>query len=469
MINNFTPIIAIATASGRGGIGVVRLSGKNLGKILQVICEKKLECLVPRYATYLPFKHADGSIIDYGIVIYFKAPHSYTGEDILEFQGHGGYVVMQMLLARCLEVGRDIGMRLATPGEFTQRAFLNDKLDLAQAEAVSDLINASTEAAVKSASASLSGTFSKIIFNLIKKITNLRALIEANINFPEETFDSFKQFNIYSQLNIIRTTLNEILIHASQSTILRNGLNIILVGQPNVGKSLLLNVLTGHEVAIVTPIAGTTRDKIIQTIQIEGVLLNIIDTAGIRKIDENKEESNFVEKIGIERTWTEIKKADIILYILDAQQNLTVTDKIIIEKFPKNIPIIYIWNKIDQSGHKPKINKILNNTHIYLSALNQQGINFLHMTLLNVAGLHQTVESPYLARTRHIIALKQTKLYLDKAAQYTSSVTHQLNNKSLDLFAEELRLAQEELNNIIGKSTTDDLLGIIFSQFCIGK
>ena len=468
MMLDSSPIAAIATAPGRGGIGVVRISGKNLWPLVNAICGKEEATLTPRHAAYLPFKRADGSVIDQGLAIYFKAPHSYTGEDVLELQGHGGPVVMQMLLARCLEAGVDLDLRLAEPGEFTQRAFLNDKLDLAQAEAVADLIDASTEAAAKSASESLSGAFSKVIHDLVNKVTNLRMLVEATLDFPEEEIDFLEQSDARGQLQAIRATLDDVFMHASQGALLRDGLNVVLAGKPNVGKSSLLNVLAGADVAIVTPIAGTTRDKVTETIQIEGMPLNIIDTAGIREAQEDGSGPDEVERIGIERTWGEVAKADVILHMLDADRGPTLEDEKIIERFPPGIPVVRIWNKIDRSGHKPAIDKTPDATNIYLSATDHLGIDLLRAELLRVAGWQQTVESRYLARERHLIALKSAREYLESAAMH-ASVENAVSDQSLDLFAEELRLAQERLSSITGKFTPDDLLGVIFSRFCIGK
>jgi tRNA modification GTPase len=452
-----SPIAAIATAPGRGGIGVVRVSGKNLAPLLQTLGLQ----LQPRHATYLPFKQADGSIIDRGIAIHFKAPHSYTGEDVLELQGHGGPVVLQMLLARCLEAGKESGLRLAQPGEFTQRAYLNDKLDLAQAEAVADLIEASTEAAAKSASQSLSGVFSKVIHQLADEVIHLRMLVEATLDFPEEEIDFLEKSNARGQLQRIQQTLHQVLLQAQQGALLREGLNVVLAGQPNVGKSSLLNALAGAEVAIVTAIAGTTRDKVTETIQIEGIPLNIIDTAGIRDADHANDE---VERIGIERTWAEVGKADVILLLLDAGRGPTRADEAIVARFPSNVPVVRVWNKIDLSGHRPAIDNMLDATHLYLSARDGLGIDLLREELLRIAGWQQTGESLFLARERHLVALKATRDHLETAAQHAAQ-----NDQSLDLFAEELRLAQEQLNSITGEFTPDDLLGAIFSRFCIGK
>jgi tRNA modification GTPase len=460
-----SPIAAIATAPGRGGIGVVRISGKHLGPVIEAVCGVAENKLVPRHATYLPFKNADGSVIDQGLAIYFKAPHSYTGEDVLELQGHGGPVVLQMLLSRCLAAGAELGLRMAEPGEFTQRAFINDKLDLAQAEAVADLIEASTEAAAKSASESLSGAFSKVIHALVGQVTNLRMLVEATLDFPEEEIDFLEKSDARGQLATIRSTLDNVFSQAAQGALLRDGLNIVLAGQPNVGKSSLLNVLAGADVAIVTPIAGTTRDKVTETIQLEGIPLNIIDTAGIRDAEDANDE---VERIGIERTWAAVAKADVILHMLDANHGPSLADEKIVARFPSSAPIIRIWNKIDQSGHKPAVDVMGEVTHIYLSATDYLGIDLLRAELLRIAGWQQTGESRYLARERHLIALKAARDHLEIADQH-ASLDNRVNDQSLDLFAEELRLAQDRLSSITGAFTPDDLLGVIFSRFCIGK
>ncbi len=471
-----TPITAIATAPGRGGIGVVRISGKDLTPVIDALFAdvfadgSKATQLKPRHATYLPFTQADGSVIDQGIVLYFKGPHSYTGEDVLELQGHGGPVVMQMLLTRCLEAGKEAGLRLAQPGEFTQRAFLNDKLDLAQAEAVSDLIEASTEAAAKSASQSLSGVFSKVIHTLIEKVVHLRMLVEATLDFPEEEIDFLEKSDARGQLSAIQAALQAVFQQAAQGALLREGLNIVLAGQPNVGKSSLLNALAGDDVAIVTPIAGTTRDKVTETIHIEGIPLNIIDTAGIRHDDDEHHEDeqrssiDAVERIGIERTWAEVSKADVILHLLDAGRGPTRADDAIVARFPDGVPVIRIWNKIDLSGHHASVDQMDDATHVYLSAQDHIGIDLLRKELLRIAGWQQTGESLYLARERHLIALKQANEHLEFAAAYAAQ-----NDQSLDLFAEELRLTQDRLNSITGEFTSDDLLGVIFSRFCIGK
>jgi tRNA modification GTPase len=459
MLPSTTPIAAIATAPGRGGIGVIRASGKALAPLIEALFPGTE--LKARHAHFLPFTQADGTIIDQGLALWFKAPHSYTGEDVLELQGHGGPVVLQMLLTRMLEAGADLGLRLAEPGEFTRRAYLNDKLDLAQAEAVADLIDASTEAAAKSASQSLSGAFSKTIHELVEQVTNLRMLVEATLDFPEEEIDFLEKSNARGQLRGIVEQLQRVFAQASQGALLREGLNVVLVGQPNVGKSSLLNALAGDEVAIVTPIAGTTRDKVTETIQLEGIPLNIIDTAGIRALTE---EVDVVERIGIERTWGEVGKADVILHLLDADQGPTRADDAIVAAFPDGVPVVRVWNKIDLSGHKPAVDQATDATHIYLSAHEKDGIDLLRTELLRIAGWQQTGESLYLARERHLIALRNASKHLDVATQYAAQ-----DDQLLDLFAEELRLAQAQLSSITGEFTPDDLLGVIFSRFCIGK
>lgn len=456
-----SPIAAIATAPGRGGIGVVRISGKDLTPLL-ITLFPDVE-LTPRFATYLAFRDADGSVIDQGLALYFKAPHSYTGQDVIELQGHGGPVVLQMLLARCIQAGKELGVRLAEPGEFTQRAFLNDKLDLAQAEAVADLIEASTEAAVKSATQSLSGAFSKVIHLLVDQVVQLRMLVEATLDFPEEEIDFLEKSDARGQLSRIQHSLKKVLEQAGQGAILRDGLNVVLAGQPNVGKSSLLNALAGDDVAIVTPIAGTTRDKVVQTIHIDGVPLNVIDTAGIREA-LGGEDIDVVESIGIQRTWDEVAKADVIIHLMDAGRGPTREDEVIAGRFPEQIPVIRIWNKIDLSGHSPNIDIAAESTHIYVSANENLGIDLLRRELLRIAGWQQTGESLYMARERHLHALHLANKHLEHAACHAEQ-----SDQALDLFAEELRLTQDSLNSITGAFSSDDLLGVIFSRFCIGK
>jgi tRNA modification GTPase len=462
MLSDASPIAAIATAPGRGGIGVVRLSGKGLMSVARAVCRLGAAAsLQPRHATYLDFIDADGGVIDSGLAIWFPAPHSYTGEDVLELQGHGGPVVMHMLLNRCLEAGQSISLRLANPGEFTYRAFQNDKMDLAQAEAVSDLIEASTEAAAKLATQSLSGAFSQIIHQLVEQLIQLRTLVEATLDFPEEEIEFLEQSDARGKLHTLRETLDNVIAQAAQGALLRDGLKVVLAGQPNVGKSSLLNALAGSDVAIVTPIAGTTRDKITETIQVEGIPINIIDTAGIRN---DAEADGEVERIGISRTWAAVEQADVVLHILDASRGPTRADEEILNRLPMHVPLLRIWNKIDLSGHKPSVDVETDVTHIYLSASEKVGMDLLRKELLRIAGWQQTGESIYLARERHLLALKAAQAHLQTAADLANQ-----RDSALDLFAEELRLAQERLGSITGAFTSDDLLGVIFSRFCIGK
>ena len=462
MRSDTLPIAAIATAPGRGGIGVVRLSGKGLMSVARAVCQlDDAQTLQPRHAHYLDFIDADGSVIDSGLAIWFPAPHSYTGEEVLELQGHGGPVVMQMLLSRCLDAGQSIGLRLANPGEFTFRAFQNEKMDLAQAEAVSDLIEASTEAAARLATQSLSGAFSRIIHQLVEQLIQLRMLVEATLDFPEEEIEFLEQSDARGKLHRLRETLDNVIAQAAQGALLRDGLKVVLAGQPNVGKSSLLNALAGSDVAIVTPIAGTTRDKITETIQVEGIPINIIDTAGIRNDTEADGE---VERIGISRTWAAVEQADVVLHILDASRGPTRADEDIVNRLPAHVPLLRIWNKIDVSGHKPSVDVETDVTHIYLSASEKVGMDLLRKELLRIAGWQQTGESIYLARERHLLALKAAQAHLQTANELANQ-----RDSALDLFAEELRLAQERLGSITGAFTSDDLLGVIFSRFCIGK
>ncbi|CAG2150499.1 tRNA uridine-5-carboxymethylaminomethyl(34) synthesis GTPase MnmE [Cupriavidus plantarum] len=469
------PIAAIATAPGRGGIGVVRVSGPDVVSIARAVCGQTLK---PRHATYLPFLDARGGVIDHGLALYFPAPHSYTGEEVLELQGHGGPVVMQMLLARCLEAGRDIGLRLAEPGEFTRRAFLNDKLDLAQAEAVADLIEASTEAAARSAARSMEGVFSQAIHTLVEKVIHLRMLVEATLDFPEEEIDFLEASDARGQLAAIRESLKGVLKQAKQGALLREGLSVVLAGQPNVGKSSLLNALAGAELAIVTPIAGTTRDRVRETIQIEGIPLHIIDTAGLRE-----DAADEVERIGIERTWEAIGRADVVLHLVDAtdylENGLSEIDDAIDDRLsghlPPGSPIVRVVNKIDTApaasdtmfgGNRPHVVAANgpNPTEIWISARTGAGIDLMRRELLRIVGWQSGSEGTFLARERHLTALRCAQSHLDCAAERADQQA-----QALDLFAEELRLAQEHLNSITGEFTSDDLLGTIFTRFCIGK
>ncbi|SAK40157.1 tRNA modification GTPase TrmE [Caballeronia catudaia] len=462
MLSNDTdPIAAIATAPGRGGIGVVRLSFGRSGeaaaqKAMQALCG---QALAPRHASYVPFVDGNGEALDRGIALYFPAPNSYTGEHVLELQGHGGPIVLQLVLQRALETGRDFDLRLAEPGEFTRRAFLNDKLDLAQAEAVADLIEASTEAAARSAGRSLEGAFSREIHALVEDVINLRMLVEATLDFPEEEIDFLEAADARGKLARIRERLDTVLADARQGALLREGLSVVLAGQPNVGKSSLLNALAGAELAIVTPIAGTTRDKVAQTIQVEGIPLHIIDTAGLRDTQDE------VERIGIERTWGEIERADVVLHLLDAREGVTPEDHAIAARFPAGVPVVRVMNKTDLAGAPAVVRDGASRAReVNLSAKTGDGISLLRDELLKIAGWQAGAESVYLARERHLIALRESRDHLALAAEHADQ-----RSQALDLFAEELRLAQDNLNAITGEFTSDDLLGVIFSRFCIGK
>ena len=470
-MSDSAPIAAIATAPGRGGIGVVRVSGKDLSRIISAVLGRSLN---PRQASYQPFLAADGSSIDRGIAIHFPAPHSYTGEEVLELQGHGGPVVMQVLLRRVLEAGRETGVRMAAPGEFTLRAYLNEKIDLAQAEAVADLIDASTEQAARSASRSLSGVFSRRVHALVQDLTRLRMLVEATLDFPEEELDFLQAERAQQQLTQLTSDVARLLAEANQGALLRNGLNIVLAGSPNVGKSSLLNALAGAEVAIVTPIAGTTRDKVTQTIQIEGVPLNIIDTAGLRESDDP------VERIGIARTWQELERADCVLHLIDVSLSAASGDDVagspgspgdiaaaqslakeIRERLPARARIVQVFNKIDLLGLPAKR---IPGQAVWLCATTGEGIDYLRAELLELTGWQGASESLFTARERHVQAISLTQEALLRAQQWAAQ-----DARHLELLAEELRLAQQQLGSITGEFTADDLLGVIFSQFCIGK
>jgi tRNA modification GTPase len=457
------PIVAIATAPGRGGIGVVRISFGRAGETVAQPLMQALtgQALAPRQASYVPFLDDSGKALDRGIALYFPAPHSYTGEHVLELQGHGGPVVLQLVLQRCIDAGRAFGLRLAEPGEFTRRAFLNDKLDLAQAEAVADLIEASTEAAARSAGRSLDGAFSRDIHALVEEVITLRMLVEATLDFPEEEIDFLEAADARGKLARIRERLAHVLSEARQGALLREGLSVVLAGQPNVGKSSLLNALAGAELAIVTPIAGTTRDKVAQTIQIEGIPLHVIDTAGLRDTEDE------VEKIGIARTWSEIERADVVLHLLDARTGMTAEDEAIAGRFPGGVPVVRVLNKTDLTGLAPAAQALdadLDLSEVRLSAKQGDGVALLRGELLRIAGWQAGAESVYLARERHLIALRAAEEHLATAAAHADQ-----NSQALDLFAEELRLAQDQLNSITGEFSSDDLLGVIFSRFCIGK
>lgn len=451
-MSNTDTIAAIATPPGRGGIGVVRLSGKNLQAMAQEILGHTPQ---PRHASLSKFLDANGQVIDQGIALYFPAPHSYTGEDVLELQGHGGPAVMNLLLSRCLAAGA----RLAQPGEFTLRAFLNNKLDLAQAESVADIIDASTGEAARCAMRSLQGEFSAAIHTLVQALTDLRMLVEATLDFPEEETDFLQPANAHGKLAAIQAQLERVLTSARQGSLLREGLHVVLVGQPNVGKSSLMNRLAGEEVAIVTEVPGTTRDAIRQSIEIEGVPLHLIDTAGLRETD------NAVEKIGIARTRTAIDQADLVLLLLDAGEGASTADRAILDSLPAGLPLISVFNKIDLLNESPQLKGEAGSIEIYLSAKTGVGVDLLRQKLLETIGWqpHTTGEGLFMARQRHLRALTAAKEHLHGAAAVGEK------GEQLELLAEELRLAQLALTTITGEFSADDLLGEIFSRFCIGK
>jgi tRNA modification GTPase len=454
------PIVAIATAPGRGAVGIVRASGRNLQPLIDAICARPLKA---RVASFGPFLDADGQPIDQGLAIHFPAPHSYTGEDVLELQAHGGPVVLQLLLARCLDVGRALGLRLAEPGEFTQRAFLNDKLDLAQAEAVSDLIDASTEAAARSASRSLAGAFSAQIDVLRQQIVDLRMLVEATLDFPEEEIDFLEKANARGRLDRLAATVAEVIDQAHQGVLLREGIRVVLAGQPNVGKSSLLNALAGAELAIVTPIPGTTRDKVSETIQIEGVPLHVIDTAGLRG---DAEASDEVERIGIARSWQAIGEADAVIFLHDLtrwhdtayqQAEREIAHKLGLADVHDPAPrVLHVFNKADAFDEAVD--------GLKLSARTGEGLPALRSALLQRVGWHASPEGVFIARERHVRALQRTSEHLALAQAHAA-----VADAALDLLAEELRLAHNALGEITGAFSADDLLGEIFSRFCIGK
>ena len=471
------PIAAIATPPGRGGVGIVRISGRNIAPVVLALTGRML---IPRVATYLPFCAADGQVIDKGLAIFFPAPHSFTGEDVLELQAHGGPVVLQLLLARCLQAAAALDsatglpmlahMRVAGPGEFTERAFLNDKIDLAQAEAIADLIDASTETAARSAARSMSGEFSQAVNVLLKQLTHLRMLVEATLDFPEEDIDFLRQADAQGQLQGLQTTLAGIAKQAVQGAILREGIKIVIAGQPNVGKSSLLNALAGADLAIVTPIAGTTRDKVSHTVQIDGVPLHVVDTAGLRDaIDE-------VEKIGVKRAWGEIENADAVLFIhdltrQDPQDNHESAIEYIAKdeylasaialKVSKNTPVIEVWNKSDLAS-VDLVNQV--SSGVLISAKTGSGLQDLRAQLLHVVGWQAAPEGVFMARERHVNALREVQRQLFAAQAQLASAA-----PALDLLAEDLRQAQLALASITGVFSADDLLGKIFSSFCIGK
>ena len=439
-------IAAIATPPGNGGVGIIRISGPSATEISRQLTHK---AILPRQALFTSFKDEKGSVIDSGILLYFPNPSSYTGEDIIELQGHGGTVVLNMLLKRVL----GLGARLANPGEFTERAFLNNKLDLAQAEAVADLIESSTEQSVRSAQKSMQGVFSEQINELVDELTELRVYVEAAIDFVDEEIDFLSDGVVEHKIIQIAEKIHKIQKTAQQGRLLRDGMTVVLAGKPNAGKSSLLNALAGHEAAIVTEVAGTTRDILKERIQIDGMPLHIIDTAGLRESD------NVVEKEGIRRAHEEIKQADKILLLIDS------TDpdiSSIINTLPAELDITKIYNKIDLLGIEPEIKESEHGSQIYLSVKKDIGMELLTNHLKKSVGFNAETDDVFIARRRHIEALSS-------AQQSVENALRQLENQSGELVAEDLRLAQNSLAEITGTFSSDDLLGKIFSSFCIGK
>jgi tRNA modification GTPase len=454
MMTRQLPIIAVASAPGKAGVGVVRISGKNLKAIIQALFQKELN---PRQANLLTLRDSDGQTIDQLIAIYFSSPASFTGEDVLELQCHGGPQLLELVMKRCLELGKNEGLVIAEPGEFSLRAYLNNKIDLAQAEAIADLIDAQSEAAVLGAARSLQGTFSDDINSLIEEITQLRILVESTLDFPEEEIEFLENAQARQRLLAVKTKLEILSSGAKQGKILRDGIQLVLVGAPNVGKSSLLNRLAGEEVAIVTPIAGTTRDRVKESIQIEGVPMHIIDTAGLRQTSDE------VEAKGIERTWDAIRLADLVIFLTapNAEKEANDLRAQILEALPPKCPVLELINKSDLLVQD---SISINNPALLISAKTGHGIDVLKQKILETVGWKGAQEGAIVARRRHLDCLERAAEHIKKSEQFAAN-----GNNSLELFAEELFLAQNHLGQITGKMLPDDLLGKIFSQFCIGK
>ncbi|WP_299020824.1 tRNA uridine-5-carboxymethylaminomethyl(34) synthesis GTPase MnmE [uncultured Photobacterium sp.] len=455
MIEHTDTIVAQATPPGRGGVGIIRVSGPKAKEVALAVAGRELK---PRYAEYLPFKNEDGSALDQGIALFFKGPNSFTGEDVLELQGHGGPVLMDMMIKRILHID---GIRAARPGEFSERAFMNDKLDLAQAEAIADLIDASSEEAAKSAFKSLQGAFSTRVNELVEALIHLRIYVEAAIDFPEEEIDFLSDGRVSGDLNGIIDRLEAVRREANQGSIIREGMKVVIAGRPNAGKSSLLNALSGKDSAIVTDIAGTTRDVLREHIHIDGMPLHIIDTAGLR------EASDEVERIGIERAWDEIQQADRVLFMVDSTTTDATDPKEIwpdfIERLPESMGLTVIRNKVELTGEEAGICHISNPTLIRLSARTGDGIDNLREHLKECMGFAGTTEGGFMARRRHLEALERAATHLETGKEQLEGFM------AGEILAEELRLAQQHLSEITGEFTSDDLLGRIFTSFCIGK
>lgn len=452
---NLDTIVAQATPSGRGGVGIIRISGNQVKEVAQAVLGKLPK---PRYAEYLPFLDENGQVIDQGIALFFPNPHSFTGEDVLELQGHGGPIILDLLIKRILSIP---ATRIARPGEFSERAFLNDKVDLAQAEAIADLIDASSEQAAKSAMSSLQGVFSNKINELVNLLINLRIFVEAAIDFPEEEIDFLSDGKIETQLKDVIKQLNDVRSEAKQGSLLREGMKVVIAGRPNAGKSSLLNALSGRDSAIVTDIAGTTRDVLREHIHIDGMPLHIIDTAGLRDAYDE------VERIGIERAWVEIEQADRVLLMVDGTTTTEINPEKLwpefMQRLPSHIPVTVIRNKADLTGETLGYSDVSQYSLIRLSARTGNGVDLLREHLKQTMGFSATSEGGFLARRRHLQALEQAAKHLDNGLEQL--ITYHAG----ELLAEELRLAQESLSEITGSFTSDDLLGKIFGSFCIGK
>jgi len=455
MMTRKLPIIAVATAPGKAGVGVIRISGKHLASLAKALFQTSFTA---RQANLLTLRDADGQAIDQLIAIYFSAPASFTGEDVLELQCHGGPQLLELVMKRCLELGKDMGLVIAEPGEFSLRAYLNNKIDLAQAEAIADLIDAQSEAAVRGAARSLQGEFSNDINELIEEITQLRILVESTLDFPEEEIEFLENAQARARLLAVKTKLQSLLEGAKQGKILRDGIQLVLAGAPNVGKSSLLNRLAGEEVAIVTPIAGTTRDRVKESITIEGVPMHIIDTAGLRDTND------LVESKGIERSWDAIRLADLVVFMADldsSEVDGVLKDKII-AALPSKCPVLLVMNKSDLLPANGPLGTP--EGAILISAKTGDGIPALKQKILEMVGWNGPQEGAIVARRRHLDCLERASEHIVKSEQFAAN-----GNNSLELFAEELFLAQNHLGQITGKLLPDDLLGKIFSQFCIGK
>ena len=454
MMTRKLPIIAVATAPGKAGVGVIRISGKNLSTLTGALFQKNLS---PRQANLLTLCDENGQAIDQLIAIYFVGPASFTGEDVLELQCHGGPQLLELVMKRCLELGKDEGLVIAEPGEFTLRAYLNNKIDLTQAEAIADLIDAQSEAAVRGAARSLQGAFSDDINNLIEEITQLRILVESTLDFPEEEIEFLENAQARQRLTAVKEKLQALRAGAKQGKILRDGIQLVLAGAPNVGKSSLLNRLAGEEVAIVTPIAGTTRDRVKESITIDGVPMHIIDTAGLR------ETTDVVEAKGIERSWDAIRLADLVIFLTDAQsapqQDGLKTQ--ILREIPPKCAVLELVNKADLLQESLKTTS---SEALLISAKTGEGIEGLKQKILELVGWAGPQEGAILARRRHLDCIERAAEHIEKSEEFAAN-----GNNSLELFAEELSLAQRRLGEITGKLLPDDLLGKIFSQFCIGK